>query len=652
MPHTGNSNCEVVMSSEVLAKGRAAIAASVLGALGVLATTAAYGAQADAPDGAALYTTRCAACHENPQDRTPPRDVISRNSPQFILASLNSVMAPMAEGLSEEEKRAIALYLGTDPRKGKSGTIADVDPHAIWGPPAASIPLEGPKCKKAPPPIDLNAPQWNGWGASITNARFQPNPGLTASDVPRLKVKWVFHYRGSKNGQATVVGDWLFTTSMSGAVYALNSKTGCVYWRHDAPAATRSSVHVVPMPEGSKARHALFFSDWTKSAVALNAETGEQLWRTVIDDQPGVQMTGSPTYYNGRLYVPISSGTEAFATNDNWECCKFRGALVALDAVTGQILWKTYTTQKKPEPFRVNRNGQLMWGPSGGAIWSAPTIDTKRGLIYVATSNSYTDVPHEGSDAVIAMDIETGAIRWINQVTKDDNYIIGCPKAANCPQKLGPDFALGNSPILHTLANGKQLIVVGQKSGAVYAMDPDDNGKTVWMRRLSPGSELGGVEFGMAADAENVYVGISDVLRKEDGKPGVYALRIADGELIWSAPAPRKPCRWDNLFCSPAVSQAVTAIPGVVFAGSMDGHFRAHDTKTGKVIWEFNTAAKPLKTVAGKKAYGGVMDGAGPTVVDGMVYVHSGYAGRSTSNTNDLSGREGNVLIAFSVDGK
>lgn len=612
------------------------------------------GAEAvNVPDGAALYQERCATCHDNPQDRTPGRDVISRNSPAFILSSMNSVMAPMAAGLTEEQKRAIALHIGTDPTTGKSGRQGEINPHAIWGPPSASMPLDGPKCSGPAPAIDLSAPQWNGWGVNVTNARFQPNPGLTAADVPRLKPKWAFNYPGSKNGQATVVGERLFVTSMSGAVYALNAKTGCVYWRHDADAATRSSVHVVRLPQGAPVEHALFFTDWTKAAVALDVHTGKQLWKTVIDDQPGVQMTGSPTYYDGVLYAPISSGTEAFAMSDQWECCKFRGALVALDAVTGKILWKTYTTQTKPAPFRINRLGQQMWGPSGGAIWSAPTIDAKRGLVYVATSNSYTDVPHEGADAVIAMELATGAVKWINQVTPDDNYIIGCPKAANCPEKLGPDFALGNSPILHTLADGKQLIVVGQKSGIVYAMDPEDQGRTVWKRELSGGSELGGVEFGLAADAEYVYAGISDVLRPDGvSKPGLYALRISDGELVWSAPTPRMPCRWKNIFCHPGISQAVTAIPGVVFAASMDGHFRAYSARDGKVIWEFNTAAKQLKTVAGKKAYGGVMDGAGPTIVNGIVYVHSGYAGRSTERANDLSGREGNLLIAFSVDGK
>ena len=628
---------------------KVAVLALTWGSLSGAAELNVSSSQTEGTDGAALYRIRCSTCHDNPQDRTPGRDVLARNSPAFILAAFNGVMAPMTAGLTDSEKQAIALHLGAK----SSSASKDIDPHAIWGPPSASMPLDGPKCKGEVPAVDLtSSAQWNGWSVDMTNARYQPRAGLSAADVPRLKVKWAFNYPGSKNGQATVIGERLFVTSMSGAVYALNAKTGCVYWRHDAAAATRTSVRVVELPATASARYALFFSDWTKSAVTLDAQIGKQLWKTVIDDQPGLQMTGSPTYFDGKLFVPISSGNQAFATSDQWECCKFRGALVALEAVTGKILWKTYTASKDPAPYPLNALGKPMCGPSGGSIWSAPTIHSKRGLVYVATSNSYTEVPHEGADAVIAMELDTGVIRWINQVTKGDNYIIGCPRAANCPKPLGPDFALGNSPILHTLHNGKQLIVVGQKSGAVYAMDPYSTGETVWMRRLSPGSELGGVEFGMAADADNVYVGISDVITRKDGKPGLYALRIRDGADVWSAPTPRMPCRWKNTFCHPAVSQAVSAIPGVVFAGSMDGHFRAYSTSDGKVLWEFNTAAAPYRTVAAKQAYGGVMDGAGPTIAGGMVYVHSGYAGRSTQNANDLSGRDGNVLVAFSVDGK
>ena len=302
-----------------------------------------------------------------------------------------------------------------------------------------------------------------------------------------------------------------------------------------------------------------------------------------------------------------------------------------------------------------------MWGPSGGAIWSAPTIDAARGLVYVGTSNSYTDAPYDGADAVIAMDLESGQIRWTNQLLANDNYINGCwvggrrtIPAANCPTKLGPDFSIGNSPILQDLAGGGQRLLVGQKSGHVYALDPAAAGKVVWSRRIGPGSALGGVEFGMASDGERLFVGISDIVAGPAGKPGLYALRVGDGELLWSAPSPAKPtCRWGGRWCHGAISQAVTAMPGLVFAGAYDGVLRAYDAKSGKVVWAYDTGSQPISVLGGRTAFGGVMDGAGPTVAGGMVYVHSGYGGRSGASAGrDLTGADGNVLMAFSVDGR
>lgn len=602
--------------------------------------------------GKALYDARCATCHDQATDRTPPRDVIAKNPPSFILAAMRTgIMQPMAAGLSEDDMKAIALYLS--PVAGARGTAGDPDANAIWGPSSAEMPLDAPKCEGPVPAVDLAAAdRWIGWSPKLDNARYQTRGGIAAANVPKLKVKWALHYPGSKNGQATVIGDRLFVTSMSGAVYALNAKTGCVYWRHDAGAATRSSVHIAKMPPGSKAKTALFYSDWTKSAAAVDADTGELLWKSPIETETGVQLTGSPTLYDNILLVPISTGNEAFATNDNYECCKFIGSLVALEATTGKVLWKRYTTEQKNMPYRLNAKGQQMWGPGGGSIWSAPTVDPERGLVYVSTSNSHTDAPHDGANAVIAMEIKTGRVVWKNQVWPDDNFIIGCPRAANCPEVLGPDFALGASPILHTQANGKQLLLAGQKSGILWALDPADNGKVVWKTQLSPGSALGGIEFGPAADETQVYVGISDVIvPAARAKAGVYALDVRDGRVVWSAPTPRIPCRWKNNYCNPAVSQAVTAIPGVVFAASMDGHLRAYATKDGAVIWDYDTTVEH-KSVLGKPVFGGVMDGAGPTIAGGMLYVHSGYAGRQTANTSDLSGRDGNVLMAFSVDGK
>ena len=618
-------------------------------------------APAGAADGAALYQARCAGCHEHANDRIPSRDVLSANPASFILATLrNGAMAPMAEGLSTDQMAAIAHYVSKvpdDPRANK-----DVDSHKIWGDSVDGTPLDGPTCASPPSPVNLDAPaQWNGWSPTKDNARLQSNPGLAAADVPRLKLKWAFQYPGAKNGQATVVGDRLFVTSMSGAVYALNAKSGCVYWRHAAAAATRTSVSLASLPPGSPAKTALFFSDWTKSAVALDADTGRQLWKTVIDDQPGEQMTGALTYWDGKIFVPISSGNEAFAQSPNWECCKFRGALVALDAITGRVLWKRYTTEQVPHPFKKNAAGKVMWGPSGGSIWTAPTIDAKRRLVYVGTSNSYTDLPYHHADSVLAIAADTGEIRWAHQLTPHDNYIDGCwrtgdERPANCPTPVGPDFSLGAAPILRDVGGGRQLLVVGQKSGMVYALDPAHDGDLVWQRRVGTGSALGGVEFGTAADATHFYAGVADivVVPRENGHPGLYALDIATGRIVWNQPTSTKPvCRWKNYWCHGALSQAISVIPGAVFAGSYDGHFRAYDTETGRIIWDTDTGSAGVTTVAGRKAYGGVMDGAGPTIAGGMVFVHSGYAGRSGSLAgSDMRNADGNVLMAFSVDGK
>jgi polyvinyl alcohol dehydrogenase (cytochrome) len=613
-------------------------------------------AHAAAPDGAALYQARCASCHDNATDRTPSREVLSKNPPAFILSSMKTgAMAPMAIGLSDAEMLAIARHVS----KVWTAADGDVDPKAIWGDGVEGTPLDAPQCAAPPPPVDLAAEhQWNGWSVTPKNAHYQPRPGLAAADVAKLKLKWAFQYPGAKNGQATVIGDRLFTTSMSGAVYSLDAKTGCVYWRHAAGAATRTSVVAAKMPEGSEARTAIFYSDWTKSAAAIDADTGKELWRTVIDDQPGLQMTGSLVYWEGKIFVPISSGNEAFAQSPDWVCCKFRGALVALDAVTGKILWKRYTTEVEPKPFKANSAGKEMWGPSGGAIWVAPTIDARRRTIYVGTSNSYTDVPYDNSDSVLAIDVDSGKIRWAHQLTPDDNYIDGCwrsgsARPANCPEPLGPDFSIGAAVILHDLPDGTDILLVGQKSGKVFGMSPLD-GRIIWDRQLSDGSALGGVEFGLAADKERVYAAISDIVLGPKGKPGLWALDPATGRTIWNAPnSPTPTCRWTNFWCHGAMSQAITVIPGAVFAGAYDGYFRAYDPATGKVIWQVDTGTDPVTTLAGAQAYGGVMDGAGPTVAGGMVYVHSGYAGRSgATGGSSMRNADGNILMAFSVDGK
>ena len=582
--------------------------------------------------GAKLYGERCTACHDHPADRIPSKAAISDNTRAFIAMTLvGGIMRPMAQGLSPHEIASIAAYLSTR----KAGAVTGAGPEA-------------PLCKGKPEAIDLKtADQWNGWGRTNEQPRYQPDPGFTAADVPRLKLKWAFAYSNSRGGQATVVGDRLFLNASSGAVYALNAKTGCAYWRFDAPAPTRGTIVLGPLAS-APSHYGIYFTDYTRSAYALDADSGAVVWRTQVDAQHEVQMTGSPTLADGRLLVPISSAEEAIAADPTYQCCKFRGAVAALDAQTGKLLWKTYVTPEPAKPFKVNAAGTQMFGPAGGAIWSAPTVDSERHLVYVATGDSYTDLDFPNSDAILALDEQTGAIRWSHQLTRDDTYIEGCygPRPGpNCPTKLGPDHDFGASPILQSLSNGRQALLVGQKSSQVYALDPDQDGKVIWSRRLSPGGPLGGVEFGLAADGKTLYVPLSDIyVPPAQADPGMTALRIEDGAILWRARTPKEPCAWKNAYCFPGVSQAIAAMPGAVFGGSMDGRFRAFDAASGRTIWEYDTASAPVTTVGGGQAQGGVLDGAGPTIAGGMVYVNSGYWGRS--------GWPGTVLMAFSVDGR
>ena len=590
------------------------------------------GAQTTAPDGAKLYEQRCAVCHDNPQDRIPPKSVLARRSADEVIAALTTgSMKTQASGLKEAEIRALAVYVtGKQP----SGPV---DPAQLAN-----------RCQAPAGPINLKAPHWAGWGNDLDNTRYQPKPGLKAEDVPRLKVKWVFAYPGTTAlGQPTIYGDRLYATTDSGQVLSLNAQTGCAWWATSVGAPVRTAITVGQLPAGSKARFAAYFGDERGNVFAVNAENGEVLWKNKVEDHPVGRITGSPVLSGDRLYVPVSSIEEAISRGDKYECCKFRGSIVALDAYTGKLIWKSHAIAEEPKPFQKNAAGTQMYGPAGAAIWSAPTLDLKRGVLYAATGNSYTDAPSDGSDSIIAFELATGKIKWISQALPNDNYIMNCrqPGVGNCPKPSGPDFDFGSSPILRKLPNGKDVILAGQKSGTLYALDPDNQGKKLWEVRLSQGTALGGIEWGFTADATNVYVPIADPFGPPDQrKPGLTALKIATGEKLWNVPAPPAKCAWGTQRCSNAQSAAATLIPGVVFSGTSDGHLRGYATPDGKIIWDFDTAALPYDAINGKQAKGGTIDSGGPTIANGILYVNSGY-GR-------ILGMAGNALIAFSVDGK
>ena len=533
-------------------------------------------------------------------------------------------MAPMATGITAVEKAAIAAFLS----------------------PIASLPADPTLGRCATQPAALpdpsKLPRWNGWGNDPTNARFQPAAaaGLTTRSVPKLTLKWAFGIPGgtAMTAQPTVFAGRLFFGSENGTVYALDATTGCTYWQFKADAGVRSAVSVGPIAGTRPVKYAAYFGDFRANVHAVDALTGERIWSLKVDDHAAARITGGPTLVDGRLYVPVSSLEELPGARPNYPCCTFRGSIVAIDANTGKQLWKTYTIPEAPTMAGKNAVGTPLWKPAGAAVWAAPTVDVGRKLLYAATGNAYTDPAAPTSDAVIAMSLETGAIQWVSQVTPKDSFVVGCrPDNDNCPDDVGPDFDFGNSPILRRLANGRSVIVIGQKSGVAYGMDPDKKGAVVWQYRAGQGSALGGIEWGSAADERVMYVPVSDVTRAEAG--GLHAIGVGSGERIWHTPAPALTCK-GGLGCTGAQSAAISVIPGVVFSGSVDGHIRAYDTGDGRIIWDFDTV-RDFDTVNGVRASGGSIDGPGPTIAGGMLYTGSGY-GR-------WLGRPGNVLLAFAV---
>ena len=576
-------------------------------------------AHAAAPDGEALYKQRCATCHDGkPQPRMPSRQELTARSPESIYqAMFAGAMTTQSAGLSTDEGRAIARFVTSK----EFGT--------------ATAALAG-KCSAAPGPLTVNDGDWNGWSSDLANSRYQPKPGLAAADVPALKLKWAFAFQGdtSRSAQPAVVGGRVFAGSTTGAIVSLDAASGCLYWQYDAGATVRTAISIGK----SGGKTIAYFGDVRSNVFGLDAATGQLLWKVKVEDHPASRITGAPAFYDGKLYVPVSSIEEASAMAPAYECCRFRGSIVALDGATGKQIWKTYSVPDPAKPFKKSATGTQLWGPAGAAIWSAPTIDVKKKVIYAGTGNSYTDVETHTTDAILAFDLETGSLLWSSQVTPKDNFTMGCMRGTNCPEQKGPDFDFGSSPILRELPGGKRVLVCGQKSGVVWGLDPDQRGKVLWQTRVGQGSALGGIEWGSTADLENAYVAVSDVITPQGHPGGLHSVRLSTGEKIWTAPPPELHCAAGSKGCNSAQSAAISSIPGVVFSGSVDGHLRAYSAKTGEIVWDFNTA-RDYESVNGVAGKGGSLDSAGPVIAGGMVFTNSGYG--------MWQGLPGNVLLAF-----
>jgi polyvinyl alcohol dehydrogenase (cytochrome) len=586
-----------------------------------------------ADPGAAVYKLHCASCHDSGAVRVPTRSVLQERTSAAILKSLTTgVMMQQAAMLSPGERRVVVAWLG---RK----TALGIDTKALSGLCTSKEALSS----------HPRQPEWISWGGGLDNLRFQPAQaaGVTAGDAEHLKLKWAFAVPDatSMRSQPAVYGGRIIFAG-GGMVYALDAATGCTYWATEMPAAVRSAI-AIGSPAGAPLA---FFGDQAGNAHAIDVATGKPVWQQHVDANPTSMVTGTPVYFKQRLYVPVASYEEVITMRPGYLCCTFRGSIVALEARSGKILWKSYTVDDAARAEHTTKQGGKTVGPSGASVWSAPTIDADKNLLYAATGDNFSDPPTDKSDAVVALSLETGKIVWSKQFRAGDafNGACGVPGSKNCPDANGPDFDLGASPILEKLPGGHRALILAQKSGAVYAVDPDEQGKLLWQAQLGKGGVLGGIEWGPAADAERVYVAISDEaflpsnggdnLDPEKGG-GMFALRLESGERLWATPPP--PCDAHRP-CSPAQPGAVTAIPGAVFAGSLDGHLRAYSATSGKILWDYDTVHE-YKTVNGVAGRGGSLNVAGPVVVNGAVYAVSGY--------DQFGGAPGNMLLAFTVDG-
>jgi polyvinyl alcohol dehydrogenase (cytochrome) len=601
--------------------------------VGMCAPLAVFAQNAPAPDpehaqntarAIYLFSERCGSCHDSSRNSAPDRYMLNSHTPEAILANLTTgSMTQFAKGLTDLEVRYIAVYLGGRPLG--AATTGDIKAmkNVCPGKPLGDTDAGG---------------GWNGWGPDQGNSRFQPNAGLSAAQVPELKLKWAFGFPNGNSayGQPSISAGRVFVASDTGFVYSLDATTGCVYWSYQAKAGVRTAITVTPAGRSSAnraktAKTLAYFGDVKGNVYAVNAETGAGVWMERADKHPIARVLGAPKLAGGRLFVPVASLEESSGGNPLYPCCTFRGSVVAFDATSGKKIWKTYTIAEEPTPTKKTSLGTQLWGPAGVGIWSTPAIDTKRNVLYVGTGNGYTAPVPATSDAVLAIDLDTGKLRWSRQLLANDASVSNCrpregvAKSETCPEEEGPDYDFGNPPMLRTLPDGRTLIVIGQKSGDAWALDPDKQGEIVWHRKVGPTDGGGGMLWGSAADNEQAYFPVTS--RQKTEPIGLAAVKLTTGELAWHA--------------SPAAGSAApdAVIPGVVFSGANNGTMYAYSTTDGHMLWRFDTN-KDFSTVNGVAARGGSLNGSGPVVSGGMLYVPSGYA--------DLGGGiRGNVLLAF-----
>jgi polyvinyl alcohol dehydrogenase (cytochrome) len=601
--------------------------------------------------GEAVYNQFCAACHDQPEaTRSPAKTTLKQMSLQFLnFALTNGKMKAQGATMTAEQRAQVINYL-----------IGAKPPADNW--------TTAMMCDAARLPVDLTgAATITNFGYDRLNTRSMSaqNAGLTKAQLqkqPALAWAVGFPDATGMRAQGAVVGKNLFVPVADvGAMYAFDISVPdkpCLQWVYNTPggAPLRTSsafgyVDDVPL---------LVFSGLDATVHAVDARTGKAVWTKMVGSFAYSTTTGTPTVLQDRVIVPVAQFEIAFAGSNDVPCCDNHGYVLSLDPKTGEQQWR-YDTMPDATHQRDRGDGKSLRGPAGAPIWNSPVVDEKRGLIYFATGESNSPPAHRNTNAVIAIDLKTGKEKWSHHATPNDIYNIGCdlnpdPKLLNCtksPETVYRDVDFGASVILGTHSDGKQLVYAGQKSGSVWAFEPD-TGKVVWRRSLGTGGALGGVHWGIAYDKDTVYAPISSVgvpiPGEWDGdpaiKPGLYALDAKTGKIRWQynpelpPGTPGPPPGMPPIFpVHPiAMSAAPAVIDGVVIAATLDGTLHALDSTTGKLLWKQPTA-KDYTTVNGVPGKGGSIDSASIYAANGLLIVNSGYG--------SFGQAPGNVILAF-----
>jgi len=624
-------------ASPLASNAPAVVAPAAGAAAGASPPPAAASAPVSSHPGKAIYDRACAACHDNPEaTRSPSLDTLKvMRYASIHFALTEGKMQVQGASLSIAERSQLIDFL-----------IGRQVVDNAW--------VDKMMCANRA--VNLRAaPAVAGFGFDKHNHRHlsRAQAGLAKADFRNLELAWVLAFPGATTmrAQAAVVGSMVFLPVADAAqLFAIDvsGREPCFKWVYNSDVPLRTGAAYGELP--GSGRKVLAFSNVAGYVNLLDAVTGEQIWREPIRIWALSNATGTPVIHGDRVYVPLSASEINAGADEKHECCKTHGAVFALDLFTGRKIWTAHTMEEA-RPVRDRGDGRMMWGPSGAPIWNSPSIDEKRGVLYVGTGEATSAPAAKTTDAILAIDLKDGRIRWSFQATENDIFLTGCMNrrdGLNCPKEgqfLDVDF--GASTVIAKGAGGRDVILAGQKSGSLWALDPDDNGRVLWHREFGKGSPIGGIHWGIAYDGERVFAPIHH-FPGPDGKdpnqtPGMHAVNVATGEVLWSFEA-RPDCSGDRRervrSCERVgLSGAPTIVDGAVLQGSVDGFLRVFDASTGEVLFQYDTA-RTFDTFNGVPGKGGAMDNASIVAANGYVFLNSGYglmAGQAP----------GNVFLAF-----